>query len=740
MSLSFSPIFPWPVIAIAAGIVLGLTIWAYYVRLRGTSGGWRWLAIALRMLAVLMCVMATLRPSLILSRKVKQPASLVFLVDASTSMGITDEVRGQSRRDVATATLVDARDALKALGQEDLEVKYYAFGGDLSDMDPDQTAPVEPQHETAIGTALIEALKRQSGTRLASIVLLSDGGSNAGLPPLDAAERLRTQQVPVVAVGFGTASAGSGSRDLAARELIVPSTVYSKNQMPARGTLRVRGFANQPIDVDLLVEGVQVATKQVQAAEGQEVVSVSGLTYTPDTAGEKRVTLRVQPKDGELVKTNNEYTTYVTVMSGGLNVLFLQGPSFTWEYKYLVDALDASPEIHADLKVLRNPARADGGMLDDTELAGKYDVYIIGDLPADRLTRAQHALLKQAVDRGAGLIALGGRDSFGAGGWASTPLADVLPVTIHPGDGQVDPGEAGLKVVPHPGGSDDYLMQIAPTKAASAEMWARLPTISGANRFGPPKRIARVLADTPQGEPILVAMDIGQGRVIAFGGETWPWARAAVLQADEQVAAAHRKFWRQVILWLAHKEDDNQSQVKLMLDRRRVALGQKLDLAAKALDEKGQPMTGVQFETTITPLSEPGATSQKVEMVNQGDEARGSYFATKQVGEFRATVTAKKGDADLGSASARFLVFQDDLELSNPAADPSLLRRIAETTAGKYLPHEKLADYLKTLDTSVFTEYAVQSEHRLVDNWPFLLVFAIALSLEWWLRKRHGWV
>ncbi len=740
MSVSLSPVFPWPFLVVVAALVVVPTVWAYRSRLRGTSGRWRWLAVGLRALAVLMCLMAMFRPSLVLSRKVKQPASVAFLVDASGSMGITDELRGQSRRDAAREVLNKAREAVKGLGQDDLDVKFYAFGGDLKDLDPDDTATAEPERETAIGTALIETVKRQSGTRLASIIMLSDGGSNAGLPPLDAAERLRTQQVPVVAVGFGQAAAGSGSRDLSARELIVPSTVYTKNQMPARGTLRVRGFGNQPIDVDLLVEGNQVATKQVTAPEDQEIVSVSGLSYVPDLPGEKRVTLRVRPKDGELVKSNNEYTTYVTVMSGGLNVLFLQGPSFTWEYLYLVSALDASPEIHADLKVLRSPARGDRGDLDDAELAGKYDVYVLGDIAADRLTRTQHTLLKQAVDRGAGLIALGGRDSFAAGGWAGTPLADSLPITIRPGDDQIDGGEAGLKVVPHPGGSDDYLMQIGPSKASSADLWNRLPTISGANRFGPPKRIARVLADTPQGDPLLVAMDIGQGRTIAFGGETWPWARAAVIQGDEQIAAAHRKFWRQVVLWLAHKEDDNQSQVKLALDRRRVALGQRLDLTAKALDAKGQPLLDVQFETTITPLGEPGATALKVDMVNQGEEARGTYFATKQVGEFRASVTAKRGDLELGTTSARFIVFQDDLELTNPAADPSLLRRVAETTGGQFLPPERLAEYLKTLDTSVFTEYPVQSEHRLVDNWPFLLLFAIALSLEWWLRKRHGWV
>jgi hypothetical protein len=25
-------------------------------------------------------------------------------------------------------------------------------------------------------------------------------------------------------------------------------------------------------------------------------------------------------------------------------------------------------------------------------------------------------------------------------------------------------------------------------------------------------------------------------------------------------------------------------------------------------------------------------------------------------------------------------------------------------------------------------------------TWPFLLIFTALITLEWWLRKRHGWV
>jgi hypothetical protein len=155
---------------------------------------------------------------------------------------------------------------------------------------------------------------------------------------------------------------------------------------------------------------------------------------------------------------------------------------------------------------------------------------------------------------------------------------------------------------------------------------------------------------------------------------------------------------------------------------------------------KGEPLTDARFEATVTRVDNPAAIAQRVDLIQQGEDSRGSYYATQEVGEYRVTVSAQRNNEDLGSTSARFIVYQDDLELSNPAAEPGLLRQIAETTGGTFVPPEQLADHLQTIDTSIFTDYTTQIEYRLWDNWPYLLAFTGLLTIEWWLRKRHGWV
>ncbi len=65
-SVSVSPIVPWPLLIGVIGMVTVLTLWAYRRKLHGTSGAWRWFALSLRLLAILLCLLAALRPSVAL--------------------------------------------------------------------------------------------------------------------------------------------------------------------------------------------------------------------------------------------------------------------------------------------------------------------------------------------------------------------------------------------------------------------------------------------------------------------------------------------------------------------------------------------------------------------------------------------------------------------------------------------------------------------------------------------------
>ena len=405
--------------------------------------------------------------------------------------------------------------------------------------------------------------------------------------------------------------------------------------------------------------------------------------------------------------------------------------------------------------VLRKPASLSEGELDESLLGqGKYDVYIL-DAPASVLTPNQIQKMATNVERGAGLLMLGGRLSFSGGAWANTPVAGILPVEI-PANGVQNEPDGGLRIVPTNAAAESFITRIAPTAAESSRMWQALPPVPGTHQFGAVKPNAAILLETVDKKPLLVSQDLGRGRSLAFGGETWVWPRGSVTPGTTQDhALAHRRFWRQTILWLAHKENQDEKPIIVNLDQRRIAQGGRLDFSAKARTPKGEPIAGVSFETTVERIEEnpaeilsapdatkPSAASSKepVNVFVQDSDAQGTYLAKGTRGEYRLTVVGRVNGQAIGEDSARFLVSQDDKELEAPTADPGLLSAIATATGGKVLKPEELLKELKTLDLRQFREFESQEEFRLWDNWPMLLLFVSVISLEWFIRRKMGMV
>jgi Ca-activated chloride channel family protein len=67
----------------------------------------------------------------------------------------------------------------------------------------------------------------------------------------------------------------------------------------------------------------------------------------------------------------------------------------------------------------------------DGSIAG-YDAILINNVPSERLAPAAQNALAAYVNRGGSLAMVGGDSSFGLGGYADSPLAPVMPVTMKP--------------------------------------------------------------------------------------------------------------------------------------------------------------------------------------------------------------------------------------------------------------------------------------------------------------------
>ncbi|MBW3543229.1 MAG: glutamine amidotransferase [Planctomycetes bacterium] len=771
--IAIRPVWSWPLVAaVAAGLVL-VVLLTYPQRVRHLSPGWRRTLLGLRLTAAIVLALALLRPEIHFRGEDDSEAALVVLVDRSRSTQTLDAPGGRPRREAMLRTLRDNQELFAELG-EDHEIRWYDFAAELEPIPSlDAFEPEAEGGQTAIGHVL-ETLEREArGRRVAAVLFFSDGAQRAtGELDVDAraaARALGLKRIPVYTVGYG-GSGLSQTMDLSVEDLELDSLVFEKKMVAVGARLRVTGAAGRNLEVRLLVvdrtgkkpgeagemkvpsaeRGAQPTASLRPERDGQ-VLPVE-LSYVPRVPGEFKIAVEVVPVEGELKRHNNQKSTIISVQKGGINIAYFDHP-LRPEQKFLRE-VNTTDKIQLDyIAVPSGLFRPQSGVVSELFEPGRYDAYIIGDVPASAFAPqgappeevARSANLKalaERIDEGVGLLMLGGYHSFSPGGYARTPLGPLFPVVMNPLEVQRGPAIdeslhylQKLQMVPTQQGLDHFIMRLAPP-AENRERWLSLAPMEGANRLKPKNDAVEVLAETGGVEriPLLFTHEPGRARVMAFAANsTWLWQLAG--QDD-----AHQRFWQQMILYLVRKEQDTDAAVWARVEPRTFTPEQDVTIAMGARNDEGDPVTDARFEVQV--LLPNDETSQPAAR-QEGDEHVAGFTRTAEPGDYWVRVSATKDGMSLGpDAWTRFVVDDRDLELDNPAADDALLAAIAEQSGGRRLQPEELTEFLEHLKAGGLAgaDLTRPQTTRLWDNWGFLAVFVGLMTLEWFLRKRRGLV
>ena len=244
----------------------------------------------------------------------------------------------------------------------------------------------------------------------------------------------------------------------------------------------------------------------------------------------------------------------------------------------------------------------------------------------------------------------------------------LKPVPLPDGPG---PGKTGVKMLPDARFGYEPPMRLA-SRDQNRAAWEKLPPLDGANKLEALKVNARPLAVSSDGKPILVAAEPGAGRVLAFAGDsTWRW----YLKGFER---EHKRFWRQVILWLAKKDDSNEQSVWVKMPQRRFPPASRIDFSAGAHTTEGATIDGALFTATLV---SPDGSKRPIPVTRQTDGCTGILRDVIEPGDYSIVVTATKNGGAIGESKARFVVFEQDLEMENAAARPELMASLAKMTA-----------------------------------------------------------
>src|SRR5690606_16690956 len=113
----------------------------------------------------------------------------------------------------------------------------------------------------------------------------------------------------------------------------------------------------------------------------------------------------------------------------------------------------------------------------------------------------------------------------------------------------------------------------------------------------------------------------------------------------------HKRFWRQVILWLAKKEDSDDAAVWLQLVQRRFSPGSKIDFACGARSPEGEVLSNARLEAK---LLAPDGSTRPIPLTRQTEQSIGSLRDVVEPGDYTIVVSATAGEDFLGEAKARF--------------------------------------------------------------------------------------
>ena len=767
--LVVSPVWSWPLVILAAAAVYGLVLWTYPPRIRAFAPGKRRWLLGLRLLAATLLLFAMLRPALEFSEIDEHGAQLVFLVDQSRSMNTPDGPAGTTRHQQLLKTMEEIAPSLKKL-EEKVDIRFIEFAESSKAIE--KLSSTSDGRFTAIGLAIEELRKEDQAKRLAAIFLWSDGAQRAtgeaDVDPRAATRRFAAQKsVPIYTSTFGAPEITTVGMDLAVEDLLVAPTTYERKIEVVKARLRMVGAAGRKVRVKLMIEDrsgkklgepgewkdapFSTETKtwiDLETSENATVVPVQ-LSFVAEFPGEYKIALVADSLPAEVKTTNNRLETIITVTKGGMSVLYID--TLRTEQKFL-RRIDESTRIRVDFfsvpgsqpgRLAKNDPEQFDPVRDARLFAkGKYDVFILGDVPASVFRHKGGSLLDELakrVEEGAGLCILGGEHNYSTGGYGATILGrDAFPVKLDGkalAGGQIDPTQQmrkKLQLLPTADGVSHYLMEISPQGNDLA--WRSLPALRGANRLVPKNASISILAESAEGDPLILATDIGRSRVAALAvDETWLWHLGGHV-------AAHQRFWQQMLLWLAHKEQEGDQPLWVRVDPRNFAPGGKVPIQMELRDEKGQTVKNAEYKVQVT--GPEGAAPISVAPQKQEKGATAEFAATEKPGDYWVSVAASVDGKPVGlPAITRFIVEARDPELDNPAADPDLMAEIAALTGASTVPPEKLGPFLDDLlKSGISTELTRNRIVNLWDNWPLLLVFVGVMTVEWFVRKRSGLV
>ena len=678
------------------------------------STGMKILLTGLRLTAIIAVFLALFEPVISYRREYERKPKLTVLIDKSASMENVEA--GKSRAERADSLLSSN---LFAEIKDAFEYKVEPFAGQLLSGSGSQNLDI-----TAIGEVIGELSNKEIAAPSEAWLLISDGISNSGVAPAEAALRARS---PIYSIGIGMET---GEKDVAITGLDYNQVVFAGKPTVVTVHLEWQGMKNERANIEIK-SGRRTLTGETISLPAGNLRHEVQLKMTPERPGQQTFTVNIQGLNNELSTENNSRSFSMTVLKSKLNVLLVADHP-DWEYAFLKRFLSRSESIELTEVIFKKGGGYLSGSFPNSQAdLNRNDLIILYDVDMQSL-KARKALFDSFIkDRGGSMLVILGenylKDRFPR--W----LDDFLPFINSRG------GRGPAYVAFNGSPMENYLfhpaVRIADNRQAIREAWQSLPhfeVLIPTDSIPPNSEILVTSGLGAEGAdpPVIGVRNFGAGRVMATAAlPFWHWGFFGYgFGGDDK---EYRQLLDGVINWLSVRSESD--PIRIVPDKMVYTRGEIIGFNAFVFDLGFRPIPGASGYITL--VGEGEGDSTMVQLVEKGEGLYRAEFDILSPGRYKYIGIVEKDGNIMKESSGQIALERYSIEEYQKRPDFGSLLSVSMLTGGKYFKCDE-ADSLSNVLTMDRVTVSLQKETILWNKFWILAVFVLSLAIEWLIRKR----
>lgn len=702
LSFSFNSIY----FVIGLIFIIFYSFYVYRFTLPPVSKFKKGTLVILRSIAIVVLLFIFFEPVLTITQKIEELPTNLFFIDNSKSMKIEDK----------TNRLTTVRNTIETIKSAKLNGvnKFYSFGSSIKNINKDSLYALDFNEPTTDFSQIFKSIAHTKNN-IASVTIISDGVLTQGSTPLYTAEKLG---IPVFTIGIGDSTKRN---DIELKNVLYNDFIYAETPTAIIATVLNKGFEGRS-SVISLIENNKVIERQNILFNKSGVNTIS-FEYTPQTSGEKKLTVKIDNLEGESTNQNNQKVFYINVLSNKTNVLLISGAPSA-DLTFIKNTLIEDKNL-----TVNNLVQITSGNFLEPNANQKIDsadvIFLIGfptnSTQDDFYNRLVNKIEKQNIPL---FILLTADISISKLG----KLKSELPFNLQGIENNY------ISVQPDISAAESTNPLI---EGNSISDWNNLPpvnqpfTIMTVNPES--KIISRVkMGNTIKTNPLIISRNFASKRSVAIiAKDIWHWK----LQTANKNLTLFDHFIINSIRWLNAPED--KKRVKVYTSKKFYSSGELIEFSAQVYDESFTPVNNAEVKVEY----ENKDLKNTFTLNSLGNGLYEGSVNVNKNGDYSFKGEALLNNKILGSDKGNFNVGDVDIELTDPQMNFTFLNLLSEQTNGEYFSPDKinlLITQLNKLNSTSPKEKIVTSEIRLWSDEWLLIVVILLFSIEWFLRKRSG--